>query len=164
MRLVIADTSPINYLLLIGHIDILPALFERIILPAGVMDELRHPKAPAVVRSWVASLPEWVDARRTASGHVHDVALENLDAGEEDAILLAMELHADLILMDDQEGVAAARSKGLEVTGTLGILARAAQRQLLDLADAFDRIKRTNFRYRQEIMDQYLAEVSRTKQ
>lgn len=164
MRLIIADTSPINYLLLIGHIDILPALFERIILPAVVMDELRHPKAPLVVRNWMASLPDWVDARQTASGHVHDVALEKLDAGEEDAIALALELQADLLLMDDEDGVIAARGKGLEVIGTLGILARAAQRQFLDLANAFDRIKRTNFRYRQEIMDQFLAEDSRTEQ
>ena len=48
MRLVIADTSPINYLLLIGHIDILPRLFERVIVPQIVRDELAHPKAPAV--------------------------------------------------------------------------------------------------------------------
>ena len=90
-------------------------------------------------------------------------SFENLNAGEEEAIVLAMELHADVLLMDDQEGVAVARNKGFEVIGTLGILGRAAQRQLLDLADAFDRLKRTNFHCRQEIMDQYLAEVSRTK-
>jgi predicted nucleic acid-binding protein len=50
------------------------------------------------------------------------------------------------------------RAKGLEVTGTLSVLSRAAQRQLLDLADAFERVKRTNFRFRQEIMDQFLIE------
>ena len=61
MRLVIADTSPINYLLLIGHIDILPALFDKVILPAAVRDELKHPKAPLVVRNWVAAPPPWVD-------------------------------------------------------------------------------------------------------
>jgi predicted nucleic acid-binding protein len=47
-RLVIADTSPINYLLLIGHIDILPALFEKVIVPAAVRDELKHPR----LRPW----------------------------------------------------------------------------------------------------------------
>jgi predicted nucleic acid-binding protein len=60
--------------------------------------------------------------------------------------------------MDDREGVNAARSKGLTVTGTLGVLGLAAQRGLLNLAEAFDRIKLTNFRYRQEIMDALLAE------
>ena len=78
----------------------------------------------------------------------------------EDAIALAIELHADVLLMDDREGVLAARSKGLTVTGTLGVLGLAAQHGLLDLAEAFDRIKRTNFRYRQDIMDALLAEAS----
>ena len=60
--------------------------------------------------------------------------------------------------MDDEEGVIAARSKGLEVTGTLAVLSRAAQRHLIDLAEVFDRVRRTNFRYRQDIMDRFLAE------
>jgi predicted nucleic acid-binding protein len=63
VRLVIADTSPINYLLLIGHIDIRPALFDKVILPAAVWDELKHPKAPPVVRSWVAALGDLGGAR-----------------------------------------------------------------------------------------------------
>jgi len=63
VRLVVADTSPINYLLLIGHIDILPALFEKVILPDAVWAELEHPKAPLVVRDWVAAPPPWVDVR-----------------------------------------------------------------------------------------------------
>jgi predicted nucleic acid-binding protein len=62
--------------------------------------------------------------------------------------------------MDDEEGVIAARGKGLQVTGTPGVLSRAAQRRLLDLADAFDRVKRTNFRFRQDIMDKFLEEIS----
>jgi len=157
VRLVIADTSPINYLLLIGHIDILPALFEKVILPATVRDELSHPKAPLVVRDWIATPPSWVDVRPAPGDH--DPALEALDAGEEAAILLAMDLHADLILMDDEEGVVAAREKGLEVTGTLGVLSRAAQRHLLDLRKAFERVKRTNFRYQEDVLDEFLARI-----
>jgi predicted nucleic acid-binding protein len=54
----------------------------------------------------------------------------------------------------------AARGKGIEVAGTLGVLSRAAQRHLLNLADAFERVKRTNFRFRQEILDKFLNEIS----
>jgi predicted nucleic acid-binding protein len=160
VRLVIADTSPINYLILIGHIDILPSLFDRVTLPAVVRGELAHPKAPVAVRNWIADPPVWVDVRKTASAHIHDASLEKLDAGEEDAIALAIEIHADLLLMDDEDGVIAARGKGLEVIGTLGVLSRAAQLRLFNLADAFDRVKLTNFRYRQEIMDEFLKEQS----
>ena len=67
---------------------------------------------------------------------------------------------ADLLLMDGREGVLAARNKGLTVTGTLGLLGLAAQHGLIDLAEAFDRIKRTNFRYRQSTMDALLSEIS----
>jgi predicted nucleic acid-binding protein len=84
--------------------------------------------------------------------------MERLDAGEEDAIALAGEFHADLMLMDDREGVLIARSKGFRVAGTLGILSMAAAHRLVDLEDAFERIKRTSFHYRQEVMDQLLAE------
>lgn len=157
MRIVIADTSPINYLILIEHIDILPALFENVILPSAVRDELAD--APPLVRNWIAQPPPWVQVRTTTGFH-QDASLRNLDPGEEDAIELAVELNADLLLMDDREGVLAARSKGLTVTGTLGVLGLAAHRSLLNLAEAFHRIKRTNFRYRQDTMDALLAEAS----
>jgi predicted nucleic acid-binding protein len=120
VQLVIADTGPINYLILIGRIDLLPALFETVILPAVVRDELKHRKAPPAVQQWIASPPSWAEVRQSAS--VHDASMEALDAGEEDAIALAVEIHADLILMDDREGVLIARSKGFRVAGTLGIL------------------------------------------
>ena len=160
-----------DYLILIGHIDILPALFQKVILPAVVRDELKHQKAPPVVQQmclqllhlWIANLPSWAEVHHTP--HVPDPAMEKLDAGEEDAIALAIELHADLILMDDRDGVLVARSKGFRVAGTLGILAMAAAHGhgLLNLTEAFDRIKRTNFHYQQKVMDEFLADASRTE-
>ena len=90
--------------------------------------------------------------------------MEKLDAGEEDAIALAIELHADMILMDDRDGVRIARGKGFRVAGTLGILAMASTHGLLNLAEAFYRIKRTSFHYQQHIMDQFLADPLRTEQ
>ena len=81
-----------------------------------------------------------------------------LGAGERAAITLALSMHADLILIDERKGTKAALNKGLEVVGTLGILRLAARRGLIDLADCFARLKRTNFRYRQDIMDAMLAE------
>jgi predicted nucleic acid-binding protein len=159
VQLVIADTGPINYLLLIGHIEILPALFERVILPSAVKSELADPNTPPLVRTWIADPPSWVEVRHTDNSLTDD-SMAELGAGETAAITLAAEIHADLLLMDDRRGVTAALQRGLTVTGTMGLLARAAKRGILDLAEAFDRLKRTNFRYRQEIMDALLAEAS----
>jgi predicted nucleic acid-binding protein len=65
VRLVIADTGLINYLILIGHIDILPRLFERVIVPGVVLAELSHELAPASVRRWVAAAPDWLEVEES---------------------------------------------------------------------------------------------------
>lgn len=70
---------------------------------------------------------------------------------------LALALNADLVLMDDRAGVAVAYQHGIAVTGTLGVLDAAARQGLIDLADAFTRLKATNFRVRPEILDALLA-------
>ena len=156
MRLVIADTGPINYLVLIARIDLLPALFQKVILPSAVQRELDDRETPPSVRDWIANPPAWVEVREAPVRYFEDESLEGLDEGEQAAIALAAALNADLLLMDDREGVMVARSKGLAVTGTLGLLSLAARRGLVDLADCFAQLKRTNFRYRQEIMDALL--------
>ena len=85
MQLVIADTGPINYLVLIGHIDILPALFEKVILPSIVRDELTA--APLLIRRLVTDPPSWVEVRKTTTP-CQDASLASLDKGEEEAIAL----------------------------------------------------------------------------
>lgn len=154
--LVIADTGPVNYLLLVGHINILPTLFGAVILPSAVRDELADVGTPRPVRQWIADPPSWIDVRPPATGCPSSETLKALDPGEAAAIALAMELHADLLLMDDREGVIAALCKGFAVTGTLGVLTLAADRRLINLAEAFEQLKHTNFRYRQEILDELL--------
>lgn len=156
MRLVVADTSPIFYLLSINHIELLPQLFGKVLLPDAVHRELSHPAAPTLVREWAAGLPLWVEV--TPVNAIDDAALDPLGAGERAVITLALSLQADLILIDERKGTTVALSKGFTVTGTLGVLRLAAQRSLVDLAEAFTRLKRTNFRYRQEMLDALLGQ------
>jgi predicted nucleic acid-binding protein len=110
------------------------------------------------VREWVADLPAWVEV--TPVNAIDDAALPPLGTGERAAITLALSLHADLILIDERKGATVALSKGFEVTGTLGVLRLGARRGLVDLAETFTRLKRTNFRYRQEILDAILRQES----
>ena len=159
MRLVVADTGPPNYLVQIEAIDVLPKLFETIFVPRAVHDELAHADAPAAVRAWVAQVPAWLEVRPNPDWNANEIAEAALDEGERAAIALAVAIGAELILMDDRAGVAAAYRHGLTVTGTLGVLDLAARRGLIDLAAAFGRLKATNFRYRPEIMDALLAQL-----
>ena len=64
--IVLADTSPINHLVLIGHVDILPTLFGQVVIPAAVLSELQHARTPEPVRQWSGNLPVWIEVRSAA--------------------------------------------------------------------------------------------------
>jgi predicted nucleic acid-binding protein len=154
-RVVVADTSPILYLHLIGEIQVLPALFGEIHLPAAVYSELCHSAAPPALREWALAKPVWLPIAAAAVLSDPETAL--LDDGERAAIALAESIHADLLLMDERKGARVSLRKGFEVTRTLGILDLAARRGLIDIADCFERLKATNFRYRTEMLESLLA-------
>ena len=61
--IVVADTSPINYLILIEEIDILPKIYGSVVIPHTVREELLRASAPQLVRSWVDHLPIWLEVR-----------------------------------------------------------------------------------------------------
>ena len=155
MRPVVADTGPLNYLILIEAVDILPRFCSPILIPAGVRDELLHPKAPTPVRSWVGYPPAWL----------HIVSLESFRAteqsalhhGERQAIALAVQQQAGL-LIDDREGVLQARKMNLEVIGTLAVLVRASQRGWVQLPEMFRRLRATSFRSPVHLMARMLEE------
>ncbi len=162
MSIVVADAGPPRYLVLIDQIDLLPRLFGKVILPDVVRDELSAPGTPADVRAWLASLPPWLEV---GSAHAPEKLLSlKLDKGERAAIALAMELGAALILMDDRAGVDEARQRGLQVTGTLGVLVLAARHGFIDLEAAFSRLKATNFRYPPALLEAMLAAWRRDRE
>lgn len=142
MTLVVADTGPIRYLLVIGGIELLPKLYDRVFLPRSVQGELTHLRAPENVRAWALRPPAWVEIREVER---LEVTME-LDVGEADAISLAQEMGADWVLLDEREGRDRALALNLRVSGTVGVLELAAERGLIDLNDAFTKLRRTNFR------------------
>ena len=142
--IVVADTSPLNYLILIDEIDLLPALFGKVLLPNAVFRELNHPKTAPKVLEWMANLPAWVEVRDVVS--TADAALMRLDAGEREAILLALELGVSTVLIDELEGRQQAERFHLEVRGTLGILERGAKLGKINFRQALSRLEQTSFR------------------
>jgi predicted nucleic acid-binding protein len=163
MPVVVADTSPINYLVQIDAVELLPKVFESITISAAVRAELAHQRTPAVVRAWIAQSAPWLEIRANPESGSHELMRASLDVGERTTIDLADAIEADLILMDDRDGVAFARAQGFAVTGTLGLLDLAAQRGLIDLFEAFARLKATTFYYRQGLLDALLAQHAERK-
>lgn len=155
-RIVISDTSPIRYLILLERADLLAALYAEVVIPETVFEELNQPATPEPVRRWIARKPAWLCVVPPVTS-TPSLPLPDLDAGERDAILLALHLKADLILMDERDGVEHAQRLGLAVVGTLGILDRAAERGLIELAPVIARLRQTNFRVDPALLEQLLA-------
>ncbi len=154
--IVVADASPLNYLIQIQSEVLLQRLFGRVLLPGAVMEELRHAAAPAGVASWVAHVPSWIEIRTVAV--LRDQALQLLDPGEREAILLAQEMRADLLLIDEKQGRIEAKRRGIATTGTLGVLLAAGARKLVNAEAAFLRLmSETSFRAAPEVRENFLA-------
>lgn len=149
MITVVSDTSPINYLILISRIELLPVLFEKVVLPPAVHRELNHPGAPATVAAWADSPPSWVSIESPLKV---DPTIR-LGAGESEAISLAMERQISIILIDERRGTDAAEKRGLTPVGTLNILEEAAAKGLHDFEQAITALLTTNFHIRPELID-----------
>jgi len=80
MLVVVADTSPLNYLTLIDAIDLLPKLFDKVLIPAAVFDELSEKGTPAVVRTWIAQVPSWLEVKQNPVSSDEAIA-STLDEG-----------------------------------------------------------------------------------
>lgn len=154
--IVVSDTSPLCYLLLIEEIEVLPQLFGRVIIPQRVRDELLTPAAPQVVRGWIAQPPDWLEVQ-TITNQIAP-ALNQLDLGEQEAITLALQLQADLILLDDLAARRIATEMQLEIVGLLGILGSAAEKGKIDFSAAIERLQQTTFRASPKLIDSLLQQ------
>lgn len=153
--IVVSDTSPLNYLVLIAQENLLLELFGRVIIPQAVLNELQSKDAPPQVREWSSNLPAWIEVKKT-SLTTANAALDILDAGEREAILLAQELSADLLLVDDKQARQAAINLGIAITGTLGIMDRAAREDLIDLKTVIDKLQKTSFHIADDLIQKLL--------
>ena len=122
MRKVVANTTPLIALADIGHLDLLQKLYQEILIPPSVFEEIKSEPARSQIRQ-----SEWIkilDIKKPASRMAFR---SRLHAGEIDVILLAQEQSADLVILDDNAAKKTAKFHGLSVTGTLGILIRAKE-------------------------------------
>jgi predicted nucleic acid-binding protein len=159
--IVVADTTPINYLVLIGEQELLPLLFGEVIIPDTVFHELLVDATPHTVRQWLGSHPPWLERRQSTS--TPEMSLSHLDAGEREAIQLAEELGADLLLVDEKVARREATKRHLATSGTLGVLDRAVDKGLVDFSQAFRHLKRTSFYVSPAVEEFFLARDTQRK-
>jgi predicted nucleic acid-binding protein len=152
--IVVADASPLRYLILIEHTHVLPALYGAVIAPPAVIAELARERTPQIVKHWLSEKPDWLHVQAPQQT-VGSTRLD-LGEGERDAIELAVELAADALLVDDRDARREAQRLGVPVVGTLRILADGSEHGFADLRVAFARLRQTNFRASEHLLNQLL--------
>ncbi len=157
--IVVSDTSPILNLALVGHLDLLVSLYTDVVVPPAVYRELtRTGDQPPLLQP--GACPWLAVASPQDIGRVRELCGE-LDPGEAEAIVLAVERHADLLLVDERRARRIAVASGLRITGLLGVLAEAKRAQLLARIQPVldDLISRAGFWIGADLYAKVLAEV-----
>ena len=150
--IVIADTSPFIGLLKIGCVDVLPKLYQTVIIPTQVAKELFDSHRPPIVQTFISKPPIWLSIKTPSSLE----SIPGIDEGELAAISLAQELSANLLLMDETRGREVALARNIPTVRTAAVLVEAANAGLINLKEAFDKIRATNFRVPVEALEALL--------
>jgi predicted nucleic acid-binding protein len=147
--IIVSDTTPLRYLIEIEEVHILETLFGEVIIPEKVAEELQRPKTPQKVKDWMQARPTWLDVRRANTSLF--TPIKRIDDGEREAFALALELHADAVLLDDKDAAAEAARHNILSIPTFTILEQAAARNLIDLPNTVDEMRKTTFRLPPEV-------------
>lgn len=143
--LVVSDTTPLRYLIAIGQERLLEQLFGEVFIPPAVHAELTDVRTPPRVRQWVSAPPRWLQQRAVETATEVKFST-TLHAGEREAILLAKQLRAGVVLIDEHHGRTVALGCGLPVSGTLGVIERADTIGILpDLTGTIQKLKASGF-------------------
>lgn len=128
--IVVSDTTPILVLKAIGRLELLRHLYVRVIIPPAVLRELTARSSPPQGSDFLSACP-WMETHPVRDQAAVDRLLDELDLGEAEAIALAQESAADLLLIDERRGRKVASRLGLQITGLLGVILAAKRRGLL---------------------------------
>jgi len=130
--IIVSDTSPLSNLALVDGLFLLKEIYQTVIIPQAVAEELSNAESEDLRITAVLSL-DWVEIRQSTNSDLVTELRNNylLDRGEAEAIALALELKADELLIDERLGRREATRLGLSITGVLGVLLIAKRRGLI---------------------------------
>jgi predicted nucleic acid-binding protein len=156
---VVSDASPLIALAAIGRLGLLRELFGSLSIPAAVHEEVVRGTGRAGAEEVSAS--DWVVVRKLGNDFLVRALAGELDRGEAEAIALAVELEAELLLMDERRGRTVAARFGLKVVGVLGLLIEAKRKGLLDRVEPIlsDLLHKAGFRLSPELCRRVLEEA-----
>jgi hypothetical protein len=157
---VVSNTTPLIGLGRIGRLNLLPEIFGQIIIPQAVRDEIfttGHIEDPIIQTFQAVS---WIVVQTVADRLAVDVLLDELDLGEAETIVLARELNATWVLMDEKKGRRKLAELGLSKIGTIGILINARQTgKIPSLANELILLRQHGFSLSQFVLDAALRQV-----
>jgi predicted nucleic acid-binding protein len=154
----VANTTPLIALAWLNHLELIPTLFGTLHIPQAVYDEIQN--NPAAVGASELKSPSWLKVTPIQDTLAVSLLLDQLDAGESEAIVLARELQADLLLMDERRGRRRALQAGLNVVGTLGILIQARHQDLIGhLRPLLDQLQQLPFHISEQLYHDVLQQV-----
>jgi predicted nucleic acid-binding protein len=159
--IVVADTSPLNYLIRLGRPDVLHKIYGHVLVPHAVLIEMQHPEAPTEVRAWASAPPLWLEERQVE--RVDESLAAELGPGEREAITLALEVRADVLLIDERAGRKEAEERHIKVAGTLAVLLQASLRGYFELPEAIRQLRRYGFRASPPVEALMLARYEQSK-
>jgi predicted nucleic acid-binding protein len=156
--MVVSNTSPLLYLHQIKQLDLLRKLYETIIVPTGVEQELLIGAEKGVDVPNLLNL-SWINIQTIADKTLLPVVID-LGTGEAEVIALGLTYPGSLLILDDQLGRRIAKVNGLIFTGTLGILIKAKQAGYLpEVAPVLIELQKTNMRLTDTLLRLIIAEA-----
>ena len=129
MRKIISNTTPILSLLKINKLDLLKELYEKVIIPSAVFQEIENGKDKQYYQD--LSLLSWIEIADINNPESRSY-FTDLDNGEAEVLILAKEQNADLVIMDEIMGRRFAKQLEFNLTGTIGILLKAKENKLIN--------------------------------
>jgi hypothetical protein len=145
---VVADASALICLGLVDQLQVLPALFGRIVVPPAVAAEVTR-REP--------TLPAWIDVREPRRPLDHRVVIAHVGAGETEVLCLGLELDGVWLILDDAQARALARELGLRMLGTAAVLVEAKRAGLLArVRPTLDALLAKGFRLDRKVYDRIL--------
>jgi predicted nucleic acid-binding protein len=159
---VVADTSPLNYLIRLRRPEILNKAFGRVLIPSEVLQELQHPGSPPEVRSWASEPPSWLEV--ISSIRLEESLPAALGPGERSAISLALQVAADVLLVDDGAAREEAGKRGIRIAGTLALVLQAALQSEFSFPETLGELRQLGFYFSsavEEILTEEFRRLSR---